>query len=366
MANRRARATSFWLSLLVVFLVACGGGVATPTATNPATAAQATVPATATTAARAASPAASLAASPTAAALASPARVATPASPVASPGAAGTPAATTYPLTLKDDAGRAVTLKASPQRIASLAASNTEILYALGLGDRVAGVEEHSDYPPAAQAKPKIGGFFQNNIEPVVALQPDLVLAAGIQSKEYLAALEGQGLTVFVLNAQSLPGVLDDITAVGRLADVNGAAATLRAGLQARLDAVAATLTGATSDPRVYVEIDPTFYTAGPGSFINDLVTRAGGANIAADAKSPFPQLSAEAIVARDPQVIVLADEPAVTADAVKARSGWAGISAVKDNRIVVIDTNLVSRPGPRVFDALELLARAFHPELFR
>ncbi|HET8629248.1 MAG TPA: cobalamin-binding protein [Thermomicrobiales bacterium] len=364
MANRHSRATAFWLSLLVAFLVACGGGAATPTTAN-APAATAVAPAAATTAARAASPAASpAAASPTVAATASPARAATPASPVASP-AAGTPAATTYPLTLKDDAGRTVTLKASPQRIASLAPSTTEILYALGLGDRVVGVEEHSDYPPAAQSKPKIGGFFQNNIEPVVALQPDLVLAAGIQSKEYLAALEGQGLTVFVLNAQSLPGVLDDISAVGRLADVNGAAATLRASLQARMDAVAATLKGATSDPRVYIEIDPTFYTAGPGSFINDLVTRAGGANIAADAKSPFPQLSAETIIARDPQVIVLADDPAITAAAVKARSGWAGISAVKDNRIVVIDTNLVSRPGPRVFDALEQLARAFHPESF-
>jgi iron complex transport system substrate-binding protein len=261
-----------------------------------------------------------------------------------------------------------VTIRARPQRIASIAASNTEILYALGLGDRIVGVDEFSDYPEAAKSKPKIGGFFQLNVEPVVALAPDLVLAAGIHSKDYIAAVEGKGLTVVVLAAKDLPGVLDDISLVGQLADVNAEAARVRDGLQGRMDAVGDRLKGAGASPRVYFEVDPTFYTAGPNSFIDDLIKRAGGANIAADAPSPFPQLSAEAIVAKDPEVIVLSDSGAggVTVDAVKARPGWAGISAVKSNRVVAIDGNLASRPGPRVVDALEQLAQVFHPEVFR
>jgi cobalamin transport system substrate-binding protein len=232
----------------------------------------------------------------------------------------------------------------------------------------VVGVDRFSDYPEAARAKPQIGGFATTNIEEVVALAPDLVLTTGIHAPDYLAALEGEGLQVVVLSPPDLPGVLANITLVGRLADENAAAAALRASLEARLAAVETRLGGATARPRVFLELDPTdFFTAGPRSFQDDLLRRAGGANIAADAATPFPQLSPEAIIARDPEVIVLTDAVlGATPDAVRARSGWAGISAVRDGRIVAIDPSLASRPGPRVFDALEQLARAFHPELFR
>lgn len=274
---------------------------------------------------------------------------------------------TSYPLTVRDDAGRSVTLTKQPRRIVSLAPSATEIAFALGLGDRLVGVDTFSDYPEAAKTKPKIGGFAATNIEGVIALTPDLVLAAAIHSREAVAALESRGLPVVVLAPQDLPGVLDNISLVGQVADVNAEAARLRGELEGRMNAVAERLRGVNERPRVFAELDPTFYTAGPHSFYNDLLTRAGGVNIAADAATPFPQLSAEVIIARDPEVIVLSDtEQGVTVDAVKARPGFAGISAVRNGRIIPIDTNLVSRPGPRVFDALELLLRAFHPRLFR
>ncbi len=194
------------------------------------------------------------------------------------------------------------------------------------------------------------------------------MLAAGITSKEQIAALESQGLTVVVLNPSTLPGVLDNLSLVGQMADANAEAARLRADLEARIAAVGERLRGVTTKPRVFFELDPTsFYTVGPKSFIDDLIGRAGGVNIAADAQTPYPQLSAEQIIAKDPQVIILSDEgQGVTPESVGARPGWGNISAVKDGRIIAINPDLTNRPGPRVVDALEQLARALHPQAFR
>ncbi|HEX6738760.1 MAG TPA: cobalamin-binding protein [Vicinamibacteria bacterium] len=360
--KRRRQSIALLLGLLTALLVACGGAQATtPAGGTPTPSVRAAVGTSASPVAVGGAPA-------TAGSAPASSGGGTPATPGSAASPAGTPRATAYPLTVRDDAGREVTLPARPRRFISLAPSNTEILYALGLGDRVVGVDRFSDYPEAARARPQIGGFATTNIEEVVALAPDLVLATGIHAPDYLATLAGKGLRVVVLSPPDLPGVLANISLVGRLADENAAAAALRAGLEARLAAVDTRLRGAPARPRVFLELDPTdFFTAGPRSFQDDLIGRAGGANIAADAATPFPQLSPEAIIARDPEVIVLTDAVlGATPDAVRARPGWAGISAVRDGRIVAIDPSLASRPGPRVFDALEQLARAFHPELFR
>ncbi len=367
----RPPVTALLVLAFVMVLAACGGpppappGTIAATATPTATAARAGATVTTTRTAPTAARAETTTASP------SPARGATAArSPTASPTRAGggaTPRASAYPLTIRDIAGRTVTLPRRPERVVSLAPSNTETLYALGLGERVVGVDQNSDFPEAARAKPKVGTFSAPSIEQVVALAPDLVLAANIHLRAVVPALEGRGLTVVVLNPPDLPGVLDAIGLVGQLADANAEAARLRAALEARIGAVSDRLRGVAARPRVYVEITPKFVTAGPRSFIDDLIGRAGGANIAADAATQFPTLSAETIIARDPEVIVLTDAgPEVTVESVGSRPGWAGISAVRAGRVVAIDPDLVNRPGPRVVDALEQLARVLHPEAFR
>lgn len=362
MVARRWSGLALLMLGLLAALGACGGAV--PPAAVPISP---TVAVASGTAARA---------TPPGTPMSSPIRPATPAaspsaaaSPrtVGSPGAGGTPARTAYPLTIQDTAGRWVTLPRRPERIVSLAPSNTEALFALGLGDRVVGVDRSSDYPPAARDKPKIGTFSQPTIEEVVAQAPDLVLAANIHVRATVPALEARGLTVVVLNPADLPAVLGSITLVGQLTDSADAARRLRGEMEGRIAAVEARLRGVAPRPRAYVEITPKFVAAGPTSFIGDLVVRAGGSNIVDDRGTQYPALSAETIVARDPEVIVLTDVGGdVTVASVGERSGWAGISAVKNGRVVAIDPNLVNRAGPRVVEGLEQLARAFHPGAFR
>lgn len=259
-------------------------------------------------------------------------------------------------------------VKARPQRIVSLAPSNTELLFALGLDDRVVGVDQFSNYPPEAAAKPKIGSYSAANLEEVLARDADLVLASGITRPDVLAALEGRGLAVVVLNPPDLAGVLANITLLGQIADAGADAATLRGSLEARIATVTQRVQGTTTKPRAFVELDPTqFFSVGPQSFVDDLIMRAGGANIAADTGTPYPQLSQEQIIVRDPEVILLGDgSQGVTPEAVKGRAGWGGVSAVRSGRIVVLDEDVFFRPGPRAVDALEALLRYLHPELFR
>ncbi len=280
-----------------------------------------------------------------------------------------TPTPSRYPMTVTDMAGREVTIPAEPQRIVSLAPSITEILFALNLGDQVAGVTEFCNYPPEATEKPKVGGFSDVNMEKLLEAQPDLVIAASIHIAQVVPELEKRGLPVLVVDAHDFPGVLESIRLVGKVAGAEKAAEALTAQMQERADQVAQAVAGRPR-PRVYWELDPTFWTVGPGSFVQDLIERAGGENIAANAEAAWVQLSAEAIIAADPEVIFLADHPwGESAETVKARPGWGKISAVVNGRIVELtqeQTDIVSRPGPRVVDALELIARALHPDAFQ
>lgn len=304
-----------------------------------------------------------------------PVPTATPSVPTATPAPTATPTPlpptatpSLYPMTVVDMAGREVTIAAEPQRIVSLSPSNTEILYALGLGERVAGVTEFCNYPPEAAQKPKVGGFSDVNTEKVVEVQPDLILVASIHIPEVLPALEELGLTVLVLDAHDFPGVLDGIWLVGKATAQEEAAETLTAQMQQRADTIAQAVAGL-ERPRVYWELDNTLWTAGPGSFVQDLIERAGGQNIAADAEKAWVQLNAEAIIAADPEVIFLADHPyGESAESVAARAGWDKISAVVNGRIIELTEeqgDIVSRPGPRVIDALEMIAHALHPDAF-
>jgi len=271
-----------------------------------------------------------------------------------------------FPIAVTDDTGTLVAIAAEPQRIISLAPSHTEILYALGLGDRLVGVTAYCNHPPEATSLPHVGGFSDVDFERAVGLSPDLVFASTIHIAEVVPRLQALGITVFVIHPPTVTAVLDAILTVGMVTGRTIPAATLVAGLQARIDAVLGAIDGATP-PTVFWELGPDLYTAGPGSFVDDLIRLAGGANIAADALSQWPQLSVEAIVIADPEIVVLADHNyGETADRVAARPGWAEIAAVAAGRVVELtDDDIFSRPGPRIVDALEFLARQFHPDRF-
>ena len=271
-----------------------------------------------------------------------------------------------FPVTVEDGAGNQVTLDAAPARIVSLAPNHTEILFALGLGDRVVGVTEYCNYPPEAAEKTQVGAFDAIDLELVVGLEPDLVLATTMHMLETVPALQDRGIRVFVLDPQTVSHVLRAISAIGHLTGRDAAAADIVGELQTRIDAVQEAVAGA-GRPRVFWELGPELFTAGPGSFVDDLIGIAGGENVAADADSPWPQLTVEAVILKDPDVVVLADHNyGQTAEMVAERPGWSDIRAVKEGNVVEItNDDIVSRPGPRIVDGLEFLARAFHPDLY-
>ncbi len=281
--------------------------------------------------------------------------------------ATATPAPAAFPVTITDDGNNAITVNAEPKRIVSLVPSMTEILFALGLGDQVVGDTTYCDYPEAAKTKEKVGEFANIDLEKVVGLSPDLVFATSLHYQSVAPALRERGIAVAVLEAGDVESVLAQILTIGRLTGRNAEAEARVKELRGRLDAVAAKVAQAPR-PRVFWELDAMLYSAGKGSIISDMINRAGGDNIGDRMAGEWPQLNMEALVAADPEVIFLADHDfGETADKAKTRAGWGGIAAVKQGRIVEVDDiNLVSRPGPRIAEAVEHIAQALHPELFK
>ena len=276
-------------------------------------------------------------------------------------------AAAAYPATVTDFQNRPVTVPRRPERIVSIGPSITEFLFALGAGPRVVGVDDFSDEPAGAKQLEKVGGI-KVNLEKVVSLKPDLVLSVKF-SDGTVERLAGAGLLVLVVDPQTIGDVARTAILVGRAVGSDGE--TLARDIQKRVDDARSKTSSAANKPRVYHEIDasdPTkIFTVGPGSYIHDLIEIAGGQNIAARATTAYPQLSAEEILRGDPEIIVLAAaDYSARPDQVAARSGWAQISAVKNDRIVSIAPNLINRPGPRVGEAAEAYGRLVHPELFR
>ncbi len=281
------------------------------------------------------------------------------------------PADTT--ITLTDGLGREVKLAGPAQRVVSLAPSNTEILFAVGAGPQVVGRDEFSDYPAEAAAVDSVGGSMgQYSAEAIVALKPDLVLAAEINTPELVKQLEDLGLTVYYLkNPTTLEEMYVNLEIVGQLTGQD--VTELVDSLKARVQAVDEKIAPLSSRPTVFYEIDATDaskpYSYGPGTFGDLLIQRAGGANLVslAGITDAYPQVSLEQIVAANPSMIILGDSMwGVTPESVLARAGWEGLEAVKNNQIFAFDDNLVSRPGPRLVDGLEQLAKLLHPESFK
>jgi iron complex transport system substrate-binding protein len=296
-----------------------------------------------------------------------PAPVATEISATEAP---ATEAPATDGLTFTDDMGREITLAGTPERIVSLAPSNTEILFAVGAGDQVVGRDEFSDYPEEAKALPSIGGSFgEYNVEAIVALNPDLVIAAEINTPELVKQLEDLGLTVYYLgNPLTLEEMYGKLETAAKLTGHD--ASELVSSLQARVAAVDEKIAPISARPNAFYEIDASDpskpYTYGPGTFGDLLITRAGGYNIGNVSTDPYPQISLEQIVVENPSIIILGDSMwGVTPESVLERAGWESIEAVKSEQIFPIDDNLISRPGPRLVDGLEALAKILHPGVF-
>ena len=273
-------------------------------------------------------------------------------------------------ITLTDGLGRSVVLNEAAQRVVSLAPSNTEILFAVGAGEQVIGRDEFSDYPAEAAAIESVGGSMgEYSVEAIVALQPDLVLAAEINSPELVKQLEDLGLTVYYLaNPTTLEEMYVNLEIVAQLTGEDPT--KLTDSLKARVTAVDEKIMPLSARPSVFYEIDATDptkpYTYGPGTFGDLLITRAGGFNIGGALTDAYPQISLEQIVVSNPSIILLGDSMwGVTVEAVTARPGWETIEAVKSNQIFPIDDNLISRPGPRLVDGLEQLAKLLHPGVF-
>lgn len=275
------------------------------------------------------------------------------------------------PGTLTDDLGRQVTIEAPPQRIVSHVPGITELLFALGLGERVAGVSDFCNYPEEAKLKEKVGGYFDPSVEKIVALEPDLVLTDGYV--DYLMVqLEQLGIPCIVLQPQDIDGILKNIELVGRATGVEKKAAEVVADLEVRMNNVTQKVKDA-SRPRVFytfATIDLSNpWTAGPGSFVDSLIALAGGENIGVKASAPWVQFSIEELVNSDPEIIIVdaGHGSAVTpVEELKAQPAWREITAIKENRIYRIDGDLVNRSGPRIIQGLEEMARMIHPELFK
>ena len=287
--------------------------------------------------------------------------------------AVATKASVSNALTFTDGLGREVTLAGPAQRVVSLAPSNTEILFAIGAGSQVVGRDEFSDYPEEAKSIASVGGSMgQYSAEAIVALKPDLVLAAEINTPELVKQLDDLGLTVYYLkNPTTLEGMYDNLGLVAQLTGHVDEANALVDSLKKRVAAVDEKIMPLSSRFPVFYEIDASDaakpYTYGPGSFGDLLISRAGGFNIGGALTDPYPQMSLEQLVTANPYAIILGDSMwGTTPDAVEARPGWEGIAAVQNDRIYPFDDNLVSRPGPRLVDGLEQLAKLLRPELFK
>ncbi len=278
---------------------------------------------------------------------------------------------------LLDDMGYSLTLASPPERIVSLSPSNTEILFAIGAGDKVVGVTDYCDYPyifsewVEAGNMTSIGNYVNPSIEPIVDLEPDLVLGSTL-SLDTTENLRKLGYNVLVIEAKTLDGVLRDILVLGRATNRNAEANAVANEISARIDAVANQAADAAITPTVYHEVwNEPLMSAGPGTFIDEMITLAGGENIFNDATTSWPVVSSEAIIERNPDVMFFPDMYMGVAnfydtiEAVATRPGWNTINAVQDDALYEIDANIISRSGPRVADALEVIAKMVHPEIF-
>ena len=276
------------------------------------------------------------------------------------------------PIEVMDQTGRLVKVSEMPEKIISLAPSNTEILYALGLEDKLVGVTEYCDYPEAAKQKPQIGGFSTVDIERVVDIEPDLILATNIHKKEVIPQLERLGLTVLALDPKTIDEVLVAISLIGQCTGRNEAASQLVTEMQNRIKVVTdktAALPEAQRPKVFYITWHDPLMTPGSETRHNELIVKAGGTNIARELTG-YAGISLEAVIQANPEVLIagvgMGTGKELPFQFVKTEPRLENTDARRNHRVYKIDVDLAGRPGPRIVDALEKFAEFIHPELFK
>lgn len=277
---------------------------------------------------------------------------------------------TTYPLTLKDDSGAEVTISAQPKRIVSFVPSSTETLFALGLEGKVVAVTKWDDYPKDVQKK--VEYVFEDSLHPnaeqILKLNPDLIIL-GMHDTKTIEAIRSLKVPVVVYNPQNLDATYQTIKYFGQITDTQEQAKKLVSEMKTKEQAIEKKISTLKDTDRlkVWTEVDNNLFTPGSGTFLNELLTKAGGLNIASDVKG-WGQYSSEQVIAKNPQIIFVTygyyDKNAV--QNIYARKGWQNIDAVKNKRIVELDSDMITRPGPRIIDGLESMAKALYPDLFK
>jgi len=263
-----------------------------------------------------------------------------------------------FPVQVRDDLGRTVRVPSRPQRILCLLPSFTETLFALGLGDRVVGVDDYSDYPEAARHLPKLGGQYATPVARALALKPDLIFVS--ESSPVVWPLSRAGAAVWAGSARKFEDVYRVIEVTGELVGRHAEAALLVTRMREQIAGIEASVRGLTP-VSMYYELDPAPYTVGPSSFIGVLIAKAGGVNIVPEGLGDFPKINPELVVSSNPSVIIGA-----SLQDVERRPGWSKISAVRSHRVSQWspeEAHLLSRPGPRLPEGLRALARRLHPE---
>jgi iron complex transport system substrate-binding protein len=272
-------------------------------------------------------------------------------------------AQTQYPLTVTDASGKEMTFAKEPERIVSLAPSETEVLFALGLGDKVVGVDDWSDYPEEAKSKTKIGGL-EANSEVILEANPDLIVGGVSVNGATVDQLRELGLTVFAGESKTIDEVIAHIEQIGQITNRSAEAAEVIAQMKAERQSVLDAVKDLADEEKrsVYIEFSPG-WTVGKGEFMDELITLAGGVNIAD--QEGWYEINEEKVIEQNPAVILFSKNVEGLEAAIKARSGWQQIDAIVNNRVAALDDNLISRPGPRVTQGLIEIAKAIYPERF-
>ncbi|MBD1378713.1 ABC transporter substrate-binding protein [Metabacillus arenae] len=279
-----------------------------------------------------------------------------------------------FPVTIQDGVDEKVVIEKEPTKIVSLIPSNTEVAFALGLGEKIVGVSDFDNYPEEVSKKEKIGGM-DFNVEKILSLKPELVLAhasGAHNSAEGLQQLRDAGISVLVVNdAQNLDQVYESITMIGKASGTEEKAEEMISEMKTKFENIQKTASEIPEDKQksVFLEVQPApeIYTAGKNTFMNELLTLVGAKNAAADQEG-WVKITEEAIIELNPDVIVTtygyySENPV---EQIKSREGWDSVTAVRDGQIYDIHSDLVSRTGPRLVEGVEQLAKAIYPDYFK